>query len=598
MEKLRFIKMKTKDYYIKELNSLRVDGAQFAKKNPGLSSYLAKEGQDPDVERMLEGFAFLTGRLHQKFDEELPEVAHNLVQLLWPNYIRPIPSYAIIKFDALKNDLKNQEVPKGLQVLSQTSSQGVTCKFKTSFKTQVMPLKLDDTEYLTQGKKATIELNLKMSVAGNLSEVSFETLRLFLGGSKFMAKELYLYLSRYVENIEVIIKDKTKKEIDRIYLSKNSVSAVGFNASETIVPHPKNTFDGYVMMQEYFCFQDKHLFLDIKNLEQIENISVSSLSQSNSFSLKFHLSKRLSTAQLPTTDDFHLFCTPVINLFESDAVPIRKTEEEDEYILIPSELKKEHSEVFSIENVRGWIPRKNIYQDYYPFESFGDISDEGEYYSERIKLNEVKNRTDTFLRFASPSGAFTELEHSAATVSVKMMSTNKDIPSTLQLGSLCVNDPISSSDLSFHNITIPSVSYPPPIGGDFLWKLISNMSLNYLSLENISTLKMILQTYDFFGASDIRQKEKTDTILSGLISISNKRIQMIYEGLPIRGIETELYLDPTKFTGIGEAYHLCCILNEFFSLYCSVNSFHKLVVHIENHETFSWPVKIGNKDLV
>lgn len=590
--------MKTKDYYIKELNSLRVDGAQFARKNPGLSSYLAKEGQDPDVERMLEGFAFLTGRLHQKFDEELPEVAHNLVQLLWPNYIRPIPSYTIVQFDAMKNDLKNETVPKGLQILSKPSSSGVVCKFQTSYETKVMPLLLDSVEYLTYGHKATMELNFKMSVSGDLSDVNFEILRLFLGGSKFMAKELYLYLDRYVEKIEVVVKDKTKKEVDKIYLPRKSISMVGFNASQTIVPHPKNSFDGYVMMQEYFCFADKHLFLDIDNLKQIENISGDSLSQSNNFSLKFHFSKRLTTAQLPTTDDFRLFCTPAINLFESDAVPIRKTELEDEYLLTASELKKDESEVFSVEKVRGWIPSKNIYQDYYPFESFGHISDDEEYYSERIKLSETKNRTDTFLRFSSSGGFFDDLEHNAATVSVRMMSTNKDIPAKLHLGDLSVNDPISSSDLSFHNITIPSVSYPPPIGGDFLWKLISNMSLNYLSLENISTLKMILQTYDFFGASDVKQKEKTDIILSGLVSISNKRIQMIYEGLPIRGIETELYLDPTKFTGIGEAYHLSCILNEFFSLYCNINSFHKLVVHIENHETFSWPPKMGSQDLV
>ena len=590
--------MKTKDYYIKELNSLRVDGAEFAKKNPGLSSYLAKEGQDPDVERMLEGFAFLTGKLHQKFDEELPEVAHNLVQLLWPNYIRPIPSYAIIQFNALKDDLKNQEVPKGLQILCEPASNGVVCKFQTCFKTKVMPLELHNVKYLTYGQKATIELDLKMSVSGDLSDVNFETLRLFLGGSKFMAKELYLYLNRYVENIEVIIKDKKDKEIDKIYLPKKSVSAVGFNAAQTIVPHPKNSFDGYVMMQEYFCFADKHLFLDIDNLKQIERISGDSLSQSNSFSLKFHFSKRLSTAQLPTTDDFHLFCTPVINLFESDAIPIRKTEVEDEYLLTASELKKDQSEVFSVEKVRGWIPSKNVYQDYYPFESFGHINNEGEYYSERIKLSETKNRTDTFLRFASSSGIFDDLEHNAATISVRMTSTNKDIPSTLHLGNVCVNDPISSSDLSFHNITIPSISYPPPIGGDFLWKLISNMSLNYLSLDNITTLKIILQTYDFFGANDIKQKEKTDIILSGLVSISNKRTQMIYEGLPIRGIETELYIDPTKFTGVGEAYHLCCILNEFFSLYCGINSFHRFIAHIENHETFSWPAKMGNQDLV
>jgi len=598
MGKSRFIKMKTKDYYIKELNSLRVEGAQFAKTNPGLSSYLAKEGQDPDVERMLEGFAFLTGKLRQKFDEELPEVSHNLVQLLWPNYIRPVPSYTVVQFDSLKHDVKNQKISKGMQILSKSSSEGIVCKFQTCFETEVMPLELKEIEYLTYGQKSSIELDLKMSVPGELIDVNFQTLRVFLGGSKFMAKELYLYLNRYVEKIEVIVKDKEGREIDKMNLPKNSVSEVGFSPNETIVPYPRNVFDGYVMLQEYFCFQDKHLFIDVKNMEKIEKFSGDILSQSKHLSLKFHFSKRFSSAQLPAMEDFHLFCTPAINLFESDAVPIRKTEMEDEYLLTPSELKKGQSEVFSVENVRGWIPSKNAYQDYFPFESFAHTDHEGEYYSERVKLSETEHRTDTFLRFASSGGIFDDLEHNSATVSVKMMCTNKDIPSTLSLGELNVNDPLSSSDLSFKNITIPSVSYPPPIGGDFLWKVISNMSLNYLSLDNISTLKLILQTYDFFGANDLKQKEKTEVLLSGLRSISNKRTQMMYEGLPIRGIETELMLDPTKFTGIGEAYHLCCVLNEFFALYCNINSFHRLVVHIDNHETFSWPAKMGNQTLV
>ncbi len=598
MAKLRFTKMKTKDYYIKELNSLRIEGAQFAKTNPGLSSYLAKEGQDPDVERMLEGFAFLTGKLRQKFDEELPEVSHNLVQLLWPNYIRPVPSCTIIKFDALKQDLKTQKLSSGTQVLSKNSNEGVVCKFQTCFETDVLPLELASVDYHTLGHKSSLELNLKMSVSGDLSNLNFETLRLFLSGSKFMAKELYLYLERFVSKAELIVKDKEGEELDRLTLPRKSLQGVGFNAKETIVPYPSNVFDGYIMLQEYFCFQDKHLFIDVLNLDFLQKFNGDILSQSSEFSLKLSFDKRLSTAQLPALEDFSLFCTPAINLFESDAVPIRKTEIEDEYLLTPSELKKEQSEVFSIENVRGWIPSKNAYQDYYPFESFGHLNEEGEYYSTRVKLSETVQKTDTFLRFASSGGVFDDLEHNAATVSVKMMCTNKDIPSRLNLADVSVNDPLSSSTLSFENITIPSISYPPPIGGDFLWKLISNMSLNYLSLDNINTLKMILQTYDFFGANDRKQKEKTDVLLSGLIEIKNQRTQMIFEGLPIRGIETELFLDPTKFTGIGEAYHLCCVLNEFFALYCNVNSFHRLVVHIENHESFTWPAKMGNQVLV
>lgn len=590
--------MKTKDYYIQELNSLRVEGAEFAKKNPGLSSYLAKEGQDPDVERMLEGFAFLTGRLRQKFDEELPEVSHNLVQLLWPNYIRPIPSYTVIQFDPIKNDLKNQTLPKEMNILTKPSSDGVVCKFRTCYETKVMPLDLNDVQYLTYGQKSHLELDLKMNVAGSLADLSFETLRLFLGGSKFMAKELYLYLDRYVDKIEVLVKDKDQSVLDTVSLTKRSISPVGFNATETIVPQPRNVFDGYVMLQEFFSYPDKHLFIDICDLNTIESLSGDVLSQSKELTLKFYFSKRLSTAQLPTKDDFHLYCTPAINLFESDAVPIRKTEMEDEYLLTPSELKKEQSEVFSIENVRGWIPSKNAYQDYFPFESFGHIDEEGEYYSERVKLNDNVQKTDTYIRFASSGGMFDDLEHNSATVSVKMMCTNKDIPATLHLGDVSVCDPLSASDLKFSNITIPSISYPPPIGGDFLWKVISNMSLNYLSLNNIKTLKMILQTYDFFGANDLKQKEKTDVILSGLKSISNKRTEMIYEGFAIRGIETELFLDPTKFTGMGEAYHLCCILNEFLALYCNVNSFHRLVVHMENAQSFSWEPKMGKQALV
>lgn len=598
MARSRYTKMKTKDYYIKELNSLRVEGAEFAKKNPGLSSYLAKEGQDPDVERMLEGFAFLTGKLRQKFDEELPEVAHNLVQLLWPNYIRPVPSYTVVQFDPIRHDMKNEDVKKGMQLLSKPSSDGVVSKFQTCFDTLVMPLKLYNVEYLTYGQKSSIELDLNLNVAGSLVDVNFQTLRLFLGGSKFMAKELYLYLDRYVEKIEVIVKDNDSKELDTMILPKKSVECLGFDSSETIVPHEKNVFDGYVMLQEYFSYQDKHLFVDILNMQNISKFTGDILSSSKNISLKFHFSKRLSTAQLPTMDDFHLYCTPAINLFESDAVPIRKTEIEDEYLLTSSEFKKHQTEVFSVDNVRGWIPSKNSYQDYGAFESFGHIQDDGEYYSARVKLNDNLHRTDTFLRFASSGGVFDDLEHNSATVSVKMTCTNKDIPSGLSLGDVSVCDPLSSSDLSFSNITIPSVSYPPPIGGDFLWKLISNMSLNYLSLDNISTLKMILQTYDFFGASDLKQKERTDLILLGLKSIHNKKTQMIHEGLPIRGIETKLYLDPSKFTGIGEAYHLCCVLNEFFALYCNVNSFHRLVVHIDNHETFSWAPKMGYKALV
>ncbi|MBN2834405.1 MAG: type VI secretion system baseplate subunit TssF [Candidatus Delongbacteria bacterium] len=588
--------MKTKDYYLRELNTLRTEGVEFAKMNPGLSSFLSQEGQDPDVERLLEGFAFLTGKLRQKFDEELPEVSNSLVQLLWPNYVRPIPSYAIIKFNAPKNSTETAVVLRDTQVLAEKSLDGVICKFKTCYETKVMPLEIEDVEYLVSGQKSSIELQLKMTSKGSLSDINFEPLRIFLGGSKFMSRELFLFLNRYIEKIELIIEDE-ENNTKALELPKDSIKSVGFNAAETILPYPSNIFDAYIVLHEYFCYQEKYLFVDLFNLQNIKNISDSFVSNANKFTIKISFSKYFNATQSPGRDDFFLYCTPVVNLFESDSIPIRKSSHEDEYMLMPSELSKSQCEVFSILNVRGWVQSKNRYQDYFPFESFVNVDENYEYYSSKVKLNDTQNRTETYLRFSASQKTAQNIEHNNAVVSVRMLCTHRDLPSKLHLGAICSVDANSNCSVEFKNLTIPSISYPPPIGGDFLWKIISNMSLNYLSIKDIKTLKVILKTYDFLGENDLRQKKKTTSILEGLTSITTKRTEMIYEGMAIRGLETEITLDPSKFIGVGEAYLFSSVLNEFLSLYSSINSFHRFIVNIENYEIFSWTPKIGFKDM-
>ncbi|WP_072680139.1 type VI secretion system baseplate subunit TssF [Arcobacter sp. LA11] len=586
------------DYYKEELTSLRTFGAEFSKKNPGLSTYLSKEGQDPDVERLLEGFSFLTGRLKQQLDQELPEVAHTLVQLLWPNYIRPIPSYSIIQYSPIKNSVNNIKIKKDTEVLSKNNSDSLQCKFRTTYDTIVMPLELADVNYFIHGKKSSLELKMNMTTSGTLADLVFNNLRMYLSGSKFIAQDLYLFLTNYIEEIEISLEDEEDKSISDFHIDKKSIMPVGFNSLETMTPYPLNVFDGYILLQEFFCFKDKYLFVDVMNLNKISDISDEILSKSRSFTIKIHFSKRFIHAETLKKEHFSLYCTPIINLFETDTVPIRKNQEQDEFLIVPSELDKNHSEIFSIEKVRGWIPSKNIYQDYLPFESFEHLDDDNEYYSSRIKLSIDGERTNTYLRFAS-TDTQNSLIKTNATVSVKILCTNRDLPSTLLLGDICVANALSNSEnLSFKNITIPSVSYPPPIAGDFLWRIISNMSLNYLSLDNIKSFRTILETYDFYGAFNIKQKEKTIMNLKGLEDISYKTCEMIDKGLPIRGIHVSLKIDPNKFSCVGEAYLFCSILNEFLALYSNINSFHKLTVDMQNKEIYEWPAKLGSQNLI
>ncbi|AXX92434.1 type VI secretion system baseplate subunit TssF [Malaciobacter molluscorum LMG 25693] len=584
------------DYYKKELSSLRYEGAEFSKKNPGLSSYLSKEGQDPDVERLLEGFSFLTGRLKQQLNYELPEVSHTLVQLLWPNYIRPIPSYSIIKYEALKDSTQNISIDKNTEVLSK-SINNTQCKFRTSYNLTVMPFDLEKVNYFTYSKKSELELTFKMTASGTLSDITFETLRLYLGGSKFIAQDLYLFLINYIQNIEVSINSEDKQLVS-IQLPKDSIKPVGFN-NEDLLPYSLNVFDGYKLLQEYFCFKDKFLFVDIENLSNINFISKQILEKSRSFTIKINLNKKITQSETPTIENFHLYTTPIINIFETDSVPIRKTSYDEEYLVVPSNLDKNHCEVFSIENVRGWVAKKGIYEDYLPFESFEHTFSNSEYYSSKVKLTSDESRTNTYLRFANSNGIEEDLEKSNATVSVKILCTNKNLPSSLLLGDICIANPLSNSaTLKFENITIPTQSYPPPVSGDFLWRVISNMSLNYLSLEDIKSLRTIVETYDFFGSYDIKQREKTSMQLNGIESVSYETTEMIDRGMPIRGNHIKLKINPFNFSSIGEAYIFCSVLNEFFSLYSNINSFHKLTVDMDNEDLFEWPIKLGSQTLL
>lgn len=590
--------MNFNDYYKTELSSLRNEGAEFSKNNPGLSTYLSKEGQDPDVERLLEGFSFLTGRLKQQLDYELPEVSHTLVQLLWPNYIRPIPSYSIIKYESIKDSTENITVHKNTEVLSK-SINNTQCRFRTAYELTVMPFDLQKVNYFTYSKKSELELSFQMSTTGTLQDLVFKDLRLHLGGSKFIAQDLYLFLTNYVEKIELIINSDDEKELTSVQIDKNSIKRVGFSKDENLMPYSLNVFDGYILLQEYFCFKDKFLFIDIKNLSKIESISNDILEKSRNFTIKINFSKKIKQSETPSTSNFFLYATPIVNLFETDSVPIRKTSFDEEYLVVPSNLDKNYSEVFSIQNVRGWVAKKGVYEDFVPFEAFEHNLTNSEYYSSRVKLSTDESQTNTYLRFSNSKGLEEDILKSNATISVKILCTNKNLPSKLLLKEINTANPLSkSANVQFENISIPTQSYPPPISGDFLWRVISNMSLNYLSLEDISSLRTILETYDFYGAFDRKQKEKTVMQLKGIESISYENCEMIHRGMPLRGTHIKLKVNPLNFSSVGEAYIFCCVLNEFFALYSNLNSFHRLSVDMDNEDYFQWPVKIGSKTLV
>ena len=590
-------------YYQSELTALRQLGRRFAERSPALAPFLGEAGRDPDVERLLEGFAFLTGRLRQKLDDELPELSHSLMHLLWPNYMRPLPSFSILQFDPLKQSGPAQRVARDTPVQSEPID-GVQCGFRTCYPTDVLPLNLTALNYSVKGDGALLSLRLEMSCVGHLGEVNLSCLRLHLAGERYISQMLYLGLLRNLEGIELVPLDKDGNPFAEgsgsamsLKLSGNRVQPVGFAEEEALIPYPLNTFRGYRYLQEYFAFQDKFLFVDLNGLDLLASLPEDTLKQLHGLEIRFDIRKSGIQRLRPTLENIKLYCTPIVNLFKHDALPIRLDGKQDEYLLLPAGYELENCGVFAVEAVSGWDPGAQRYQDYVPFESFEhdpsfDVAQRRPHYSIRQRSSLLHDGLDTYLSFGMRD---TEAHE---TLSIELTCTNQNLPRRLKLGKINQTCRETPEFLSFQNITPATASYAPPLNRDFLWKLISNMSLNYLSLANVDALKVILETYDLPRYYDKHLEKVSKCLLGGLKSIHHAHVDRLHRGLPMRGLRTELTIDPEGYIGEGDLFVFASVLNEFFALYASLNSYHELRVKSTQGEVYQWTPRMGLQPLL
>ncbi|QIB51862.1 type VI secretion system baseplate subunit TssF [Pseudomonas sp. OIL-1] len=591
-------------YYQSELSALRQQGKRFAERSPALAPFLGQSGRDPDVERLLEGFAFLTGRLRQKLDDELPELTHSLMHLLWPNYMRPLPAFSMLQFDPLKRSGPALMVERDTPVESRPI-EGVTCQFRTAYATEVMPLALSQLDYSVKGDGALLNLRLSMTADGHLGDLNMRSLRLHLAGERYISQMLYLSLLRHLQGISLVLLDKAGKPVTdasgaplaALHIGSEQVTPVGFAEDQALIPYPLNTFRGYRYLQEYFAFQEKFLFVDVGGLERIRQLPADVLKQVRGMELRFDIRKSSLQRIRPTLDNVRLYCTPVVNLFSHDATPIRLDGRQDQYLLRPADYGSNQCGVFSVDRVTGWKPGGMGYEEYVPFESFEhdtsfDVDQARPHYSLRQQPSLLGDSQDTYLSFG-----LRQVDHHE-TLSIELTCTNQNLPRQLALGDICLPSEETPEFLTFRNISAVTPCYAPPLHEDFLWKLISNMSLNYLSLANVEALKVILETYDLPRHYDKHAAKVSQRLLGGLKHIGHSHVDRLHRGLPVRGVRTELLMDPEGYLGEGDLFVFASILNEFFALYASLNSYHELVVKSTQGEVYQWTPRMGQQPLL
>lgn len=216
---------------------------------------------------MLEGFAFLTGRLREKVEDEFPELTHSIINMLWPNYLRPVPSLSIVQFSPDEKAISHaQKIKKGVQ-LDTNPVAGTACHYRTCREVELYPLKRGAVTTHHTRDSSTIDVSLSASGEVVISDTGVKDLRFFIGGETYSAEMLYLWLGHYLKNIQIVSGDTV------ITLPRNAYSPAGFGERDALLPYPKNVYEGYRYCRNIFRFPLHSCFLISVHLVNIFRVT-------------------------------------------------------------------------------------------------------------------------------------------------------------------------------------------------------------------------------------------------------------------------------------------------------------------------------------
>src|SRR5579871_603348 len=270
-------------YYERELTYIRKMALQFSEKYPKIAARLQLEPdkcEDPHVERMLEGFAFLAARVHLKIDDEFPEISEAMMSVVYPQFVRPIPSMSVVEFQL---DQEKGKVTTGFPIgrgatLYSKPVNGVPCKFRTCYDTTLWPITVSAAEWKApdrfkvplSGTNAAGALRLELQCSPDvlLPKLGLQSLRFYLNGESAVVNTLYELLCANL--LKVVIRDPTpKSRVAPVTLPASALKIVGFAEDQGVLPYSSRSFLGYRLLQEYFSFPEKFLFLDLEGLDTV-----------------------------------------------------------------------------------------------------------------------------------------------------------------------------------------------------------------------------------------------------------------------------------------------------------------------------------------
>lgn len=618
-------------YYERELAHLREVGGEFARDYPKVAGRLGLETYacaDPYVERLLEGFSFLAARVQLKIDAQFPQFTHHLLELIYPHYLAPTPSMAVVQLhpDMGEGSLAaGFKVPRHKALHSQLGKGDQTaCEFRTAHEVTLWPVELVEARYFacsTQvagvdlsrlgAVKAALRLRLSVGAGLAFSDLALDTLRLHIrGGDGTPARVLEQLLAQVAG---VLVMPMQASGDWHQLLPNSAIRSVGYSDSEALLPIGPRSFQGYRLLQEYFALPQRFMFVDVVGL-------ASSVSRCTAEQLELIVLFKTADPLLEqnlSAANFALYCTPAINLFPMRTERVHLDEQRSEYHVSPDRTRSMDYEIYEIEGVTGYGSGAEASQTFEPFYRANDLQGRTPpraYYQVRRDTRVLSEQQRSRGPRSSYGGSevFVSLvdgeqaphRSDLRQLGIDALCSNRDLVLSMPVGSGSTDFSVQSAApvQSVRCVAGPTVPAPSYAEGDTAWRLVSHLSLNYLSLLDQDTEQGAVALRDMLRLYCRVDDAVAHKQIEGVRSVT---AQSIVRRLPLsgpvtygRGLQISVSVDESAFEGAGVCV-LGSVLEQFFAKYVSLNSFTETrIVSASRGVIMQWPARVGRCEIL
>jgi type VI secretion system protein ImpG len=607
---------------------MRELSVEFAREFPKVAARLTLDGfecADPYIERLIESFAFLSARVQLKLDADFPRFTQSLLETVYPHYLAPTPSMAVVQFQPdMRQGVLDAgfPVPRGAGLRSLTSRDILTpCRYATAHDITLHPVEIAAAEYHTRdlallnlpadmNARAVLRLELRCPPGKKFEKIRLDRLVVYLRGVHENAMRIYEQVLAHGQGVVI---RPARGEIAAV-LPPASVERVGFQTHEALLPYGPRSFHGYRLLQEFFTFPQRYMFLAFTGLAE-------AIQRSGGDKIEILVPTDTLDLELENSVDasnFMLHCTPAINLFSHRADRIHLSEKRFEFHVVPDRTRPMDYEVYRLTRVTGYGTRPS---DTRPFKSFYAVSDleadeggDGAFYvTHRVPrpAAQTQLRTGSRLTYLGSEVYLSLVDAKAAPFSenlrqlaVETLCTNRDLPLRMPVGRGKTDFTLDSAApvKSLRCVSGPTAPRPSMAEGEFSWRLISHLSQNYLALldddpaRSAKALRSILHLY--VDASNPGLRKLVDAVTGVASRPVTRRILGRGEIAFARGTEIRLTLDEAGFAGTGP-FLFGAVLERFLAKYASINSFTETVVDtIDRGEIMKWKPRVGLRDML